>query len=322
MKAIGGYFGLECDLKENYPFEEYHHLNTARNAIEIVLKVINPQKVYLPYFTCDVVLEPIDKLKIPYEFYNIGFNFEPNINVNKIGDKDCIILSDYFGITTKLVRQFKKHGIKNLIIDNAQALFAQPIDEAYNIYSPRKFVGLPDGGLVYTNNKFELPNEQDQSYDRCSHLLKRIDLSAEEAYSNFQINDGLLENQPTKRMSKLTQHLLRGIDYEKIRKKRIENFNYIANALNSTNIFKINEIISSDDVPMVYPYLIENGKEVKQQLIKNKIFIATYWPNVLNWTKNRSWEYFLTENLVSLPIDQRYNEEDMNIVLNSIKRSL
>lgn len=319
MKAIGGYFGLECDLKENYPFEEYHHINTARNGIELVLQQIKPTKVFLPYFTCNVILEPVNKLKIPYEFYDIGFDFEPNINIDKIGEKDCLILNNYFGITTKLVNRFKKHKIKNLIIDNAQALFAQPIEEVYNIYSPRKYVGLPDGGLIYSNIELELPIVPDQSYGRCSHLLKRIDLSAEEAYSDFQFNDKVLENQPTKKMSNLTQYLLRNIDFETLRKKRIENFNCIAQALNEENVIKIEQLISENDVPMIYPYYSEDSEYLRKKLIQNKIYCALYWPNVLNWCDENHNAFQLAKNIIAIPIDQRYSINEMKKIISCIK---
>ncbi|TXH52942.1 MAG: hypothetical protein E6Q89_10020 [Bacteroidia bacterium] len=319
MNAIGGYFGIECDLKENYPFKGYHHLNTARNAIEVALKTINPKKVYLPYFTCDVVLEPINRLKIPYEFYDIRFDFEPNINIDKIRKKDCFILNNYFGITTKLVNQFKKHKIKNLIIDNAQALFAKPVEEAYNIYSPRKFMGLPDGGLIYSNSELGLPNDQDQSYERCSHLLKRIDLSAEEAYSDFQFNDKSLENQAAKKMSKLTQYQLKGVDFETMRKRRIENFNFIAQALNEENKIKVEQLISEEDIPMVYPYYTEDAEFLRKKLTQNKIYCAQYWPNVFNWSNEKLTSFQLTKNIIAIPIDQRYSINEMKTIIACIK---
>lgn len=319
MNAIGGYYGLECDSKENYPFKEYHHINTARNGIELALQQIKPTKVFLPYFTCDVVLEPVNKLKIPYEFYDIGFDFQPNIIIDKIGEKDCLILNNYFGINTKLVNQFTKHKIKNLIIDNAQALFAQPIKNAFNIYSPRKFVGLPDGGLVYTNSKLELPNKQDHSYGRCSHLLKRIDLSAEEAYSDYQFNDKSLENQSAKRMSKLTQYLLKGVDFEIVRKKRVENFNFIAQALNEENKIKVEQLISKEDIPMVYPYYTEDAEFFRKKLTQNKIYCAQYWPNVLQWCNENYNSHHLTKNIIAIPIDQRYSIRDIEKIRACIK---
>jgi hypothetical protein len=54
-------------------------------------------------------------------------------------------------------------------------------------------------------------------------------------------------------------------------------------------------------------------------LIARKIFVPTYWPNVYNWTLPDSLEYRLTQNIVSLPVDQRYNTEDMKYMADIVK---
>ena len=68
-------------------------------------------------------------------------------------------------------------------------------------------------------------------------------------------------------------------------------------------------------VPLVYPYYVDNGARLRQYLIDHQVFCARYWPNVLEWCKPEDWEYQLAENLVCLPIDQRYDEEDMKKIL-------
>lgn len=37
-----------------------------------------------------------------------------------------------------------------------------------------------------------------------------------------------------------------------------------------------------------------------------------YWPNVLEWCDENDIEYKLMKNVLPLPCDQRYGEEDMN----------
>jgi hypothetical protein len=49
------------------------------------------------------------------------------------------------------------------------------------------------------------------------------------------------------------------------------------------------------------------------------VFCARYWPNVLEWCQPGDFEYQLAENLVCLPIDQRYGEEEMNYIIDIIK---
>ncbi|MFN5704969.1 MAG: hypothetical protein ACK45U_03865, partial [bacterium] len=76
MNEIGGYFELELNRKSEY-HPEAIKLNTGRNALEYILRVRNYKKVYLPLYTCDAVLQPLKKLKIEFEFYNIDLQLNP-----------------------------------------------------------------------------------------------------------------------------------------------------------------------------------------------------------------------------------------------------
>ena len=70
MKSIGGYFELETKPAAAY-YPAAIALNTARNAFEYVLLVRKYSKVYVPYFTCEVMFEPLKKLDIEFQFYQI-----------------------------------------------------------------------------------------------------------------------------------------------------------------------------------------------------------------------------------------------------------
>jgi hypothetical protein len=76
--------------------------------------------------------------------------------------------------------------------------------------------------------------------------------------------------------------------------------------------------INCDTVPMVYPYY-RHQKGLREYLIKNKIYVAKYWPNVGERSGKDSLEADLTEFLLPLPIDQRYGEEEMNYIIETIK---
>src|SRR5690606_35186346 len=96
MKEIGGYFGLELDNHDHY-HKNAVFLNTARNCFEYILQARKINKVYLPYYTCDVILEPIVTQNIDYEFYSIDENFDPIINF-KLGEFEVLLYVNYFGI--------------------------------------------------------------------------------------------------------------------------------------------------------------------------------------------------------------------------------
>lgn len=315
MNPIGGYFELELRKEEEY-HKDAIRLNSGRNAFEYILRAREYKKVYVPYYTCDVLLETINNLKLDYEFYHINEKLEPLIDFKRIGKDEAFLFTNYFGINGKKVKELSK-STPNLIIDNSQAFFENPIAGIDTFYSPRKFFGIPDGAYLFTDKKLNETIGQDISFERFSHLLKRLDLEAEAAYSDFKRNDDLLKGQEIKEMSKLTKSLLCNIDYEYSKKKRLENFLILHKQLSKYN--KLNLKLDVGFVPMVYPFLTDRDN-LKQYLIRNKIYVATYWPNILEWCKADTVEYNLVNNLIPLPIDQRYGIEEMKKITELILR--
>ena len=306
MDAIGGYFGLELGQGEA-SHKNAIKLNTARNCFEYVLKVRQYKKVYIPYFTCEVMLEPLKKTGVSFEFYSINEVLEPK-EIPSLRIDEAFLYTNYFGLKQQCVEYLAGVYGSQLIVDNAQAFYAPRIDGIDTFYSPRKFFGVADGGYLYTDKLLDDELEQDYSFDRMSHLLKRIDLSAEDGYSDFRKNDEALVNQPTKKMSKLTDSILSSIDYEGVKSIRKRNFAFIHNNLKNVN--RLNVQLDQDAVPMVYPFLTSDN-ELKQRLIRDRVYVATYWSNVLEWVNSNDWEYTLAERLIPLPIDQRYTIEDI-----------
>lgn len=309
MKAIGGYFSLELPLREEY-HKDALRLNTGRNCLEYILRARQYRKVYIPYFTCEVILEPFKKLNISYAFYHIDLNLEISDNIQLKTD-EALLYTIYFGLKQRYAENLAKKYGKQLIIDNTQAFYAKPIQGIDTFYTCRKFFGVADGAYLYTDKLLEDEFEQDESYDRMTHLLKRIDLSAEEGFADFRKADDGLDNQPIRKMSKLTQRIMQSIDYEEAAKKRRENYLRLHEALGKEN--NIDLPLEDDAVPMVYPYMTKN-EGLRDWLIKNRVFVACYWPNVMEWTKSDSTEFKLAKDILPMPIDQRYNEKDINII--------
>ena len=310
MDAIGGYFSLELPLHEEYHNNAIRH-NTGRNCLEYILKVRKYKKVYIPYYTCDVVLEPFKKTGTSYEFYHIDIHLELASDV-KLNEGEALLYTNYYGLKQRYVETLAALYGRQLIVDNTQAFYAKPIPGIDTFYTCRKFFGVPDGAYLYCDKELDKEIEQDYSYDRAAHLLKRIDLSAEEGFKDFRRVDDGLDNQSIRKMSKLTQRIMQSIDYEAAAQQRRANFQLLHEALGKENNLELH--LEDDAVPMVYPYLVP-VKGLREKLIDNKIFVARYWPNVLEWTTKGDIDYLLACQMQPLPIDQRYSEEEMNIIL-------
>lgn len=314
MSAIGGYFELELRQGSHY-HPDAIKLNTARNSFEYILRSRNCQKVYIPLYACEVLLEPLVKLGIPYQFYSINKQFEPEEKI-ELQSEELFLYTNYFGLKQNCVEELASIYKDQLIVDNAQAFYAPPLSGINTFYSPRKFFGIPDGGYLFSAGGEASKFQRDFSLNRISHLLKRIELSAEEGFEDFKRNDKSLANQPILVMSRVTDMLLRSIDYETAKHKRIQNYKLLESALGSRNKLKLK--LTDNSVPMVYPYWTEE-KGMRNRLISQRIYVATYWPNVFHWSKEGMLEYCLAENLIPLPIDQRYSTAEMEKIARAIK---
>jgi len=315
MKSLGGYFELE--LIDNGAYHrEALKLNTGRHALQLLLKNIDCLKIYLPFYTCEVIIDSVVKLNIPYSFYNVNLDLEPEFDFSLVKADEYFLYINYFGLKDDFIDCLKRK-CPNIIIDNSQSFYSKPLSNTPTFYTARKFFGVPDGAYLFGDipaaKYSELPTGS--SYDRFEFLLKRIDLSAEEGYCDFQLAENRINDLPIEKMSKLTDKLLSSIDYELVAEKRCRNFSHLADALDKYNKYSVTW--NGRQVPMVYPFLT-NQSDLKAKLINNKIYTPSYWPNVMNSVSKTSVEFFITTNFIFLPIDQRYSTEDMDYIINKI----
>jgi dTDP-4-amino-4,6-dideoxygalactose transaminase len=117
-------------------------------------------------------------------------------------------------------------------------------------------------------------------------------------------------------MSNLTRNILGAIDYEKVIESRNNNFSYLHDRLKVTNVLDI----KTPEGAFAYPYYIKNGIEVRKKLAEKKTYVPTLWPNVLRENDENSIEYDFAANILPLPCDQRYTEDDMKVIIQSIQR--
>lgn len=313
MIAIGGYFELELPQVIQYHGQAIN-LNSGRHSLEYILRLRSYTKIWIPYYTCEVVLQPIKKLGIDYGFYHIDEMLEPIFAYDSLADNEAFLYTNYFGIKDHYIRSLPAKC--NIIIDNSMAFFAKPFPGFDTFYSARKFFGVPDGAYLYTyeGSRLDMDLPQSTSYQRCAHLLKRIDLGAEQGYADFKANDATLSDQEIMTMSKLTERILCSIDYKYVESRRLGNYRLYHQNLGQHNMLPEMLLNAVECGPLVYPFLTDR-LGLREYLISKKVFVAQYWPNVLQWSDEDSWEHKLTNQLIALPIDQRIEESKTEAIL-------
>ena len=314
VREIGGYLEFE-QLSGKEFYHELIGLNSARNAFVYLCRAKKIKKVYLPYFLCESISEVCHREGIDFSFYHINPDFTPRFEETLFENEWLYIVNYYGQLQDNLIFEYKQR-FKNIIVDNVQAFFQQPVTGVDTIYSCRKFFGVPDGSYLSTNVLLDKPIPKDISKDRMKHILGRFEGNAGEYYEDFKANDRSFVELELKEMSELTHNILGAIDYKQVYKKRMVNYQLLNSVLEDRNPLSL--IVPNG--PYCYPFYCKNGMDIKRKLASKKIFVATLWPNVLEM--NGSLEKDYAENILPLPCDQRYCEEDMLFVAQEVQKCI
>ncbi|WP_146613019.1 hypothetical protein [Halomonas sp. SL1] len=314
-KSIGGYQDLELPFFQANLDQASVKTNSARSAIKLTLDSVSAKKLWLPAYVCDAVVEAANDLCIDLEYYQISSTFDVDGDL-RLGKQEFILAIDYFGLTGDSVdRCLKKFGQGNTIVDCSQAYFSNHAGALATVWSPRKFFGLPDGGLLYSDDpRIRQPEHNDvTSADRMGHLISRLTNSPEIAYQQYQKAEQEIAALPVSGLSSLTERLLHSVDSEAARAARNRNARYLHERLSEHNQLHLH--VGDEKAPLCYPLLPKTKTASRSDLITKRVYLPTYWPEVLTRVEESSFEWNLVTNGLFLPCDQRYTEEDMDRVI-------
>ena len=315
MREIGGYIELDTYHLPMLHEDAAVALNCARNALAYLLRARKIRRLWVPKLICSSVTDICSREGVPYSLYGIGMDLLPSEEVS-LGDGEWFYFVNYYS-------QFSNEQIKTIaakygrvIVDNVQSYFQAPVPHVDTIYTCRKYFGVPDGAFLYTDAELteELPT--DVSFERMRHLLGRFEETASDHYREYTANEEALSAEPIKRMSALTNNLLRGIDYKRVKAVRERNYRFLQNELGGLNRLDLCDRAGT----FMYPLLLENGAEIRKKLQERKIYVPTLWPDVFQTCSYSDTEYFLAGNILPLPVDQRYSLTDIQYMAREVVR--
>ncbi len=311
----GGYIELDT-----YDGNEYHPdalaLNCGRNCLAYLIRTKAVKGIYLPYFICSSVTDVCERLNVPVKRYHIDKNFLPQ-GLEPLGEGEWLYLVNYYGQLSDTVIRDYQEQYGQVIVDYAQAFFQRPPAGSEALYTCRKFFGVADGAYLYTASP-EIALEDDCSFERMQFLLGRYEKTANEFYKEYAENNRRFREEPTKRMSALTHNLLRALNYEKIAAKRTENFSCLHERFAEMNLLKLSIPFGA----FMYPLYVKNGSYIRTKLQQIKIYIPTLWPDVFQVCCENDLEYDMAANILPLPVDQRYDRNDMEYIASEVEKCI
>lgn len=323
---IGGYLELErYDRPEYYP--NFLKFNLGRTAITWFLQKHRCTTLYCPRFLCESVTDSVRAAGIRIISYQILEDFSPDLSTlpdcsgHPLPEGTWIFVANHYGQLTDRQILDLKNRFGNLLLDFTHAFFQRPIAGIDAVVSVRKFFGVTDGAYLKTASPIALPDETDRSGGRFGHLIGRFEEDAGTYYQQMLQNAETYKSMPPRRMSALTENLLKSCDYPRIAAKRRENYRILDEALHDSN--GLRDILRTPDVgPFCYPFYVEDGIRIRKELAKEKIFVPTYWNNVIKDESPDSLEYRYAANILALPCDQRYGADEMHFVAEAVLRKI
>ncbi len=321
---IGSFIELQLPKgREHYKASaDTARLNTGRSAICHALRVSGCRTIWIPVYQCDSVRDALTSQGAVIKYYRIDERFNP-VDLNP-GDNEAVLLVNYFGIMSHRRMSELAAGMAHPIIDNCQAFFCDPVAGALNVYSCRKFIGVPDGAYVIGPGAGSGLGDYPQGYssDTAAFLLTRIEHGCEgKGYSARKLNEERIDSEGIMLMSPLTRAILDGTDYGGIIEARQRNFLTAHRLLGSINMIDPLRYFDDTTVPMVYPLVVENDG-LLDALLRAKHFQGHWWSYICDEQPADTFEHWMSRYVIPVTIDQRYSEQHLNYLSHVIHTHL
>ncbi len=307
---------------------QYCLFDSGRSALKAISTTLGDGYILMPEYICESVLKCFSSERIV--FYRLKDDLQIDLEDFKrklSGDVSAVYLMHYFGslqpenVLAFIRAEKEKYGFA-IIEDTTHSIFSekQTIGD-YCAASLRKWFPVPNGGVLYTGNFLNLHtyDEIKRSADNCKayamvlktlYLNGRFDCNTEYRRIFTECEEKLDTQGEVKRISDFSEFLLRCIDVEDFAKKRRSNLNCLKDRLSGIGMKQIVNF-AEKDCPLALPVLVPDRDGLHNYLAKNKIYCAVHWPFDGNSRNERPLGVFLSEHMISLPIDQRYGKEEM-----------
>ncbi|WP_426149525.1 hypothetical protein [Pseudomonas sp. DC3000-4b1] len=319
--AIGGFFQLETPLPRVL-YDAPLGYNSARYAFEALLRHVHIRRLHLPWYTCATMVDAAQRSGVELYRYGLDDQLQPR-EIPTLEADERLLYVDYFGYKAITMHALASTMGASLIADHAQALFSPPPAGVPTLYSPRKFLGVPDGGWLINPPSGLAPLRAGRSQERLRALAGRLEDGPEAWYSSYvEVERGIREEGMTG-MSPLTERLLGAIDYATVADRRRANLRLLQAAFESLNRFTIAP--DFDGAPLCYPLLLGDAAQtdvVRARLARQRIYVATYWRDVLETQGACATAVDWARCLLPLPLDQRYGPEEMRRLIEAVYLAL
>ena len=350
LNEIGSEFWLseipEANSGEQLPswLTKWPHLaltSSGRGATNLAIKLLPGELIsktaLLPAYCCHTMIDPFLQAGFEVFFYDIKKeNLEPDLeSVEKYIKQNIgvVLHMGYFGFETNknlsaILEVFKNTGTK-IIEDVTHTLFSDfgcnGIND-FDVASIRKWMGIPSGGFCsskYEKHLATIKSDEEFISIRLDALKKKFEFikSGDENLKPqflvlFKSAEAVQDKKPEPySIDQLSLAILNRIKVKDLIAKRRENYSYLSHFVSQNKCLQlVFKELPQNVCPLFLPVFVRGRRDEFQKiLIENKIYSPVHWPR----TNQVDYSVFsgsnsILEDIISIPIDQRYSLAEMD----------
>ena len=343
MRELGGLFeidpaalaGPESDTLPPIVFA------TGRGALHaIVCRIASERpglRVFLPDYVCGSVVRAVDDAGAARSFYRVKRDFRPDLDrlaeMLAGGEPTLVMLVDYFGLSgaaedVERVRSISADAIVVLDLVQAPWELDKPQQADFAFASWRKAFAVPDGAPVLcgTGPALESPagEHPGAGYATVAGLAKAVapalDLPVD-AYVRFhELAEREFDERPAygAAASALMRVLYSSLDLKAAAEARLRNFRVLEGLLGTLSLRPALPL-APGRVPLFLPVRVQRRDAVRATLRDRDVICPVHWPAVPGAPEATHGASGFAETGLSLVIDQRYSEDDMERLAHAVR---
>lgn len=304
---------------------------SGRSALGYIISVMKKKQrfgsVAMPSWCCESMIRPFAERGIEVKFYPVCLDESHRLvrNTEAVTHCDALFAMDYFGYAAG-ADSISYGG--TVIRDVTHSVFSRVSSDAdYTFGSLRKWAGFWTGGFVLSNAAWQAADvpAAEPMYCRLREQAMRgkaLYISgksdSKDYLQTFSEAEQRLDRGDICLAADRDVDAARHLDIGLIKERRRKNAKRLLEALSDMALFPE---MGEDDCPLFVPIIVPNGKrdELRRYLIENSIYCPAHWP-LSEYHKLDEKVQTLYKDELSLVCDQRYTEEDMVRIIETIKQ--
>lgn len=350
MLEIGSDFDFNSnnefiDINEPKSFlKDAEFYRSGRDALKAIAKNSKDKykRILLPALCCESMVVPFQTNGYEISYYKLNPDLTANVEdvLSKLQPTNLFLYMNYFGIQSfpeenlQLIKQSFSSVI--MIEDRTHEVLSlrqTSFIPEFTVCSIRKWLAIPDGGLLYSkSDKFNVRVEYDVYFSvvRKKALInksKYLQSGNSELKELFRqqladANTYLDNDKAVVSMSEESFEILRNINFKKVSEIRRRNTGFLHQALISLNNVKQIKELDIEREGLYYPVIFEDRDRIQKELANRKIYCPVIWPLPQEAKGICEVADYISAHMLALPCDQRYDISDMEYIISTLKSIL